>query len=368
MTPVRSDRLDDLDRPEDPLAPVVTRASRRSASDAEPPRRRRLRRALIALLCAGTALLVAFVSYGYYVESTANDNLRREAMLPDDSTGGGAGWRDPRSGKKAGTLVTGEGENILFLGSDARPGETVSRSDVIVLAHVNKARTRVDLIHFPRDLFVPIPGRAGRDKINHSFAYGGAPLLVRTLENLVGVKVDHVVKTDFEGFKNITDAVGGVRVYAEEASNGRGNGGPVAIRQGWNDLNGEQALAFVRERYQLSQGDISRGRRQQAFLKALMLKVLDRDTLLNPVKFSRLVDVGTKNTTVDESFDRSTLRSQALSMRKVRGEDIHFVTAPYSGLGTARGMSIVVMDDAGMHDLAVALRKDSMSTYEARSR
>ena len=132
----------------------------------------------------------------------------------------------------------------------------------------------MQMIHFPRDLYVDIPGR-GKDKINAAYAYGGEPLLVQTMENLLKIRIHHVAKTNFEGFKNMTDAVGGVRVYAEEASNGTGNGGPVVISKGWNDLNGEQALAFVRERYTLSEGDISRGRRQLAFIKALMLKAIE---------------------------------------------------------------------------------------------
>ena len=87
--------------------------------------------------------------------------------------------------------------------------------------HVASDRKTVTLVHFPRDLYVTVPGH-GKDKINAAFAYGGAPLLVRTLQGLVGVPIDHVALVDFEGFKNMTDAVGGVNVYAEEASTSRG--------------------------------------------------------------------------------------------------------------------------------------------------
>ena len=92
------------------------------------------------------------------------------------------------------------------------------------------------------------------------------------------------------------------RVYAEEASNGSGNGGPVVIKPGWNDLNGEQALGFVRERYTLSQGDISRGRRQLSFIKALMLKAISPATVTNPIKIAKFTDAATRNLVLDQDL------------------------------------------------------------------
>ena len=157
------------------------------------------------------------------------------------------------------------------------------------------------MIHFPRDLWVDIPGR-GKDKINAAYAYGREPLLVETIENLLKIRIHHVAKTNFDGFENMTDAVGGVRVYAEEASNGTGNGGPVVIKEGWNDLNGEQALSVVRERYTLSEGDISRGRRQLAFLKALMLKATSPETIANPLKIAKFTDAATENLVLDQDL------------------------------------------------------------------
>ncbi|WP_161803983.1 LCP family protein, partial [Gulbenkiania mobilis] len=79
---------------------------------------------------------------------------------------------DPNETTKGEKLVAGQGTNYLIIGSDARPGETASRADVIQLIHVPKDSSGVYLIHFPRDLYVDVPGR-GKDKINHSYAYGG---------------------------------------------------------------------------------------------------------------------------------------------------------------------------------------------------
>ena len=323
-----------------------------------------VRRTLLSLLCVVLLVVAGAAGYVGYLNSKVAD-IKREALLPSDGAMGPDGKKvDPTKTTKGKKLVTGEGTNYLVIGSDARPGEGASRADVIQLIHVPKDSSGVYLIHFPRDLYVDVPGR-GKDKINHSYAYGGAPLLVQTLQDLLGVKIDHVAKTDFEGFKQMTDSVGGVRVYAEQASSASGNGG-VDIKQGWNDLDGEQALGFVRERYQLSQGDISRGERQQAWIKAIMTKALTPGILLNPAKFSSFVEAGTSNSVVDDTLTTGKIRSQALKLRNVRGDDIHFVTAPYSGYGTGRGgMSIVVLDEPGMDRLADALATDSMDSFDS---
>ncbi len=178
------------------------------------------------------------------------------------------------------------------------------------------------------------------------------------------MKIDHVARTNFDGFKNMTDAVGGVRVYAEEASDGSGNGGPVVVKKGWNDFDGEQALAFVRERYQLSEGDISRGRRQLAFVKALLLKATSRQTITNPLAIARFTDAATKNLVVDRGLDIGAMKDYAVELRGIRSSDVVFATAPFKGFGTdPHAGSIDIVDTKGMALLGDALRKDRMDDY-----
>ena len=225
--------------------------------------------------------------------------------------------------------------------------------------HFTSDRKKVYLVHFPRDLYVDVPGH-GKDKINAAYAYGGPQLLVRTLQNLVDVPLDHVALIGFDGFKAMTDAVGGVDVYAEEASTEPGTG---TVHVGMNHLDGEAALGFVRERYQLNKGDLSRGRREQAFVKALMLKILSKETLTNPVRFSALVDAVAHNLTVDNALSIANIYSQALAMRDLRSEDIAFITAPITGFGKSpQGASIDIVDVAKMAQLSIALRTDDMSS------
>ncbi len=285
-----------------------------------------------------------------------------DTLLPPDAAQGNDNadpGTDPAD-EESEPLVESPGTNYLIIGSDARPGDA-GRSDVIILGHVTEKRDKVYLIHFPRDLYVDIPGR-GKDKINAAYAYGGGALLAKTLQNLTHVKIDHAAKIDFTGFQRMTDAVGGVRVYAEEASKESG----FTIQKGWNNLNGEQALQFVRERYQLKEGDISRGRRQMAFVKALMVKTLSPGVVLNPVKLTSFINAATDNAVVSKGLTGKFLRSEAIAMRDLRGDDIVFITAPFSGYGTApNGGAIDILDQPRMESLALALQDDKVEEYLA---
>ena len=317
--------------------------------------RRGVKRAVIALVALLVFLFGSAAAFVGYLGYTVNENVTQQDLLPEN--------RPPVTAPD-GTEVkeTGTGTNFLVLGTDTRPGDA-GRSDVIVLVHIPQDGKAIYMTHFPRDLYVNIPGH-GKDKINAAYAYGREPLLVETMENLLKIRIHHVAKTNFEGFEKMTDAVGGVRVYAEEASNGTGNGGPVVIKKGWNNLNGQQALGFVRERYTLSEGDISRGRRQLAFIKALMMKAISKETVTNPIKIAKFTSAATENLVLDQDLSVSQLRAYAVSLRDIRAGDVVFATAPFSGFGTApNGGSIDVVDKKGMADLGDALRTDTMDEY-----
>jgi LCP family protein required for cell wall assembly len=317
--------------------------------------RRGVKRALIVLIALFVFLFAIATAFVGYLGYTVNDNVTHADMLPEN--------RPPVTAPD-GTEVAekGTGTNFLVVGTDSRPGD-VGRSDVMVLVHIPDDGQQVNMVHFPRDLYVDIPGH-GKNKLNAAYAFGGEPLLVETMENLLKIRIHHVAKTNFDGFKNMTDAVGGVRVYAEEASNGSENGRPVVIRKGWNDVNGEQALGFVRERKTLSEGDISRGRRQLAFIKALMLKAISPATVTNPIKIAKFTDAATKNLVLDQDLSISELRDYAVSLRDIRGGDVVFSTAPFTGFGTSpEGASIDVVDKKAMAELGTALRTDTMEEY-----
>lgn len=321
----------------------------------EAPARRKQRRpagklkvALLTLASIVGILVLAAGGFALYLNHLLDTNIKHGAILPT----GSQPPRDP---------AAGDAQNILLLGSDSRDQElgAGSRSDVIQLVHISDDRSRVDVVHFPRDMYVDIPGH-GMNKINAAYSYGGAPLLVQTMENILGLRIDHVAQIDFQGFADLTDTLGGVDLYAPQSFDEDGFGN---WSKGWHHMDGQQALGFVRERHQLAQGDLDRGRNQQAWIKAVLTKTLAAETLLNPVKLTNAISDVTRFTTVDESFDSSTIRSLALSLRGVRGDDLHFKTAPISGFKNIGGQDVDIVDQKLLTQLGTALSTDRMSTY-----
>lgn len=318
-------------------------------------RRRRNPFAVFGFVLLGMALIVALVLGGFavYLNHVLDSNVKRSALLPD----GDRADRDP---------AAGDARNILLLGSDSRTEEVRegSRADVIQLVHIPADRASIQVIHFPRDLYVDIPGR-GKNKINAAYAFGGAPLLVQTLEQLLDVRIDNVASIGFDGFKELTNTLGGVDVNVRQASVSDGH----TFTPGRQHMDGDTALAFVRERKQLARGDIDRGVRQQAWIKAIMDKTARTGTLANPAKLSGMVGDVARNLVVDESFSTGDMRGLALSLRNVRGGDVGFLTAPYSGFSSVAGVgSVDVVDQPRMTALGTALRTDRMSTVDGQSR
>ena len=159
--------------------------------------------------------------------------------------------------------------NVLVLGCDEREGENVARADVIIVATLRPGAKEASMFSLPRDTRVAIEGH-GHDKINHAMSYGGIPLVQSSVENLLGVEIDHYVKVNFDGFINVIDALGGVnvevptRMYKPLEA--------IDLLPGYQTLDGADALAFVRWRGD-GTGDYGRIERQQQFIAALTEKV-----------------------------------------------------------------------------------------------
>jgi LCP family protein required for cell wall assembly len=320
----------------------------------------------VLLAAAVVALLVGGGTGLFFQRHRAYDeNLRR---IP--------GAFPAESGRPA--PAPGRAQNWLLVGSDRRAHQATTgrdaagalwhygaqRADTIMLAHLPAGRGRVYLVSFPRDAWVPIQGH-GNAKLNAAFSFGGPPLLIATVERLTGVRVDHFAIVEFEGFKSMTDALGGVdvRVARTVWDPARKVVWPV----GTHHLDGARALDFVRQRHNLPGGDLGRVKRQQAFLKALAGRVVDRGTLVNPLKLNAFLEASTKAVSVDESLTASKLRSLALRFRSVHAGDLVFVTAPVAGTGTQGRQSVVYLDRAKGQALYQALRTDAVDGYVARA-
>lgn len=161
--------------------------------------------------------------------------------------------------------------NILVLGVDER-GDDGGRSDTTFVVTVDTVAKRITMLSIPRDSRVRIAGH-GWDKINHAYAFGGAKLSRTTIENLLGIPIDYTVMMNFQGFRRLIDAIGGVtitvdkRMYYSDPYDDDG-GLFIDLQPGQQRMDGRTALEYVR--YRDEEGDIGRVARQQKFLKALV--------------------------------------------------------------------------------------------------
>ncbi|EEP72455.1 LytR family transcriptional regulator [Micromonospora sp. KC207] len=262
--------------------------------------------------------------------------------------------------------------NILLVGSDSRdPDAPVDqqsqwRADTIIVMHIPADHKSAYLVSIPRDLYVPIPqnaqadcGSGQRAKINAAFAFGGLPLAVKTVECFTDVRIDNVMAIDFAGFKQVTDALGGVDLKVERSITSIHK--PFRkFTKGTMHMNGTEALDWIRQRKQFPDGDFARMRHQQEFLKALMDKAASTGTLTNPKKLNAFLQSVTDAVTVDQSF---SLVDMALQFRSLRGENLIFVTSPNSGSDTINGESVVVSDREKALAMYQAMSADTMAAW-----
>lgn len=340
-----------------PLDSLFNEAEENGETPDPAPRRqkKRSRKVLIVVLVIlGLLLAVAGSIVWRYakIASNALEKLERsESVMP------GPDVKRPEqpTGKKVPV-------NVLILGSDSRGRGDHGRSDVMILAHVPSDRKSIYLISFTRDAWVEIPGH-GMHKINAAYAYGGAPLAVQTIEGITGAYIDHVALIDFEGFMATIDALGGVEVYNSRPSRGSGFEGHT-FPEGKITLNGESALAYVRERKTITDGDLGRAERQRDVIKAIAGKTLSWDVVTNPDKLDNVLQAMVPNFTVDSGLTDEKIRDLVFSMRDVRSGSIYSMQIPIAYYSTSSdGQAIDVIHETYMEDLSKALRTDNMASY-----
>jgi len=261
--------------------------------------------------------------------------------------------------------------NILLLGTDSRDPDASTdsagawRTDTIVIVHVPASHDKAYLVSIPRDLWVHIPpsqdGQNGdtMSKINAAYAWGGMPLAVQTVEEYTGVRMDHVALVDFGGFVKVTDALDGVDMTVDQTITSI-HPPYRTFQAGPRHFNGEEALDFVRQRYQYSDGDFTRMRHQQMFLKALLDKATSTGTLANVGKLRDFVSAVADTMTVDKDFSLVDLGWQ---FRNLRSGDLVFMVSPNQGSGETAGQSVVVSDRDKAASLYDAMAKDTLGDW-----
>lgn len=328
----------------------------------ETPRKKRTGRAvlLVAVSLVLIALMVA-VGYLYSLARTFDDGSQKLSdVFPAESL------RPEKSSNPEGAV------NILLLGNDTRAKDqgqdnfaslpNGGRSDTMMLVHVPADHKGVYVTSIMRDTWLDIPGH-GKAKINAAFAYGGVALAVQTLEGLLDTRIDHVASIDFEGFKGLTDALGGVEIDNPIAFTPK-SAKDTHFAQGKQTLDGDDALAFVRERYAFKDGDYQRVRNQQLYIKAVLGELMSRDTLTDPGKISESVKQLAPYIAVDETLNAMTVAQLGGSMAGVRPGDMNFFTLPNQGTGrSADGQSIVVPDMEVIDEFAKALNEDKVAQF-----
>ena len=250
--------------------------------------------------------------------------------------------------------------NALLVGSDSREGLTEEeqlafgaeevggqRADTIILAHVDPSNNRVTMIQFPRDLYVPIDGGYS-NKINTALMDGPAPL-VRTIEDLTGLDINHYAQVNIAGFRDIVDAIGGVEICIPDPIPFDPKTGIEVPEEetGMVKFDGERALRFVRSRNYAS-GDFERIANQQKFMSAALNKVTSTSTFFRPKRIIDLYNAVGDNLVIDEGTKLSRLLSIAKRLRSFDPETYEAYIVPNLGTTTNEAGSVVLPDEEAM--------------------
>ncbi|WP_237565582.1 LCP family protein [Ornithinimicrobium cavernae] len=336
---------------EEPVAPPRRDPRGPGGPGGRPPRPRRRRRYALRRFMAVLLLLVlAYVGSMIWAVTSVWNSIDRVDATPTGSArpegGSGSNFllvgtdsRENLSREERNDLVTGHAEG--------------SRADTLMLLHLPDSGDPV-LVSIPRDSYVEIPGN-GSNKINAAYSIGGPPLLVDTVEQSTGLRVDGYLEIGFGGFVEVVATVGGVEMCLDE---------PVVdektrldLPAGCQHLEGAQALNYVRMRYSDPRGDLGRVERQREFLAALTKEMATPGTVLLPW---RLKDVGTATGSamaLGEDTSMWETGRMALAMRSIAKGEGQSLTVPIGDANYSTHVgSSVLWDEAKAAELFEALR------------
>jgi len=241
--------------------------------------------------------------------------------------------------------------NYLIVGSDTREGlsrEEIKRlkvggtdvaagkrSDTMLLIHISKKRDKAAIISIPRDSYALIPEHnnsqskvipAAYSKINSAYNWGGAPLLIKTLENMSDLRIDHYVELNFVGFVRMVDALGGVEICTKKDIDDPKS--HLTLPAGTHVLDGIDSLKFVRTRVFDGLGDLGRMKRQQEFAGAMLRKATSAGVLLNPVKMVDFINSALDSVVTDEGLSQGDLLTLGKQLRNLSASNVRTLTIP----------------------------------------
>lgn len=299
----------------------------------------RTRRALARLATVASIAIVTVALFGFVVYRHLDANIRTLDITR--ALGGDRGAAAPVTGSSA--------MNVMLLGSDTRAGQGsgyganthAGLSDTAMLVHLDTGRQHAIIVSIPRDLVVARPsclvGNGGSAawssprpsaQINSALAIGGPACTIRTVEHLTGLHVDHFVEIDFDGFKHMVNAIGGVEVCLPKAVDDPDS--KLDLSAGRHLVKGNQALAFVRDRHGIGDGsDLGRIQMQHQFMASLFQKVNSEGVLRSPATLYRLANTATDSITTDPALGSvDNLLALAHSMQRLTTPNVVFTTLP----------------------------------------
>lgn len=302
-------------------------------------------------------------------EVTNDQGLTLEENATADDTNGDGILDAVSGGQVTSRPVDAASTDILLLGSDQRSGAAAARvsgarADSIMVLHIPADGSAAYLISIMRDTWVNIPGY-GSAKVNAALNYGGVALQVATIEQLLGIRMDHVAEIDFEGFKALVDTLGGVDVKVPVGFTTSG-ATPYTFSAGVNSMNGTQALAFVRERYTFSNGDYQRVINQRAFIRGVYSKLRSQGAMSSAASLLPVIQSVAPYMSVDSGLTPSQIVGIAQPVLANGNTQLVTMTLPNAGTGWSwNGQSIVVLDSAATGAMSQALQTGTMSNFVA---
>lgn len=285
----------------------------------------------------------------------------------------------------------GHGMNFLLVGTDGRDKITAAEkakyrlggapchcTDTIMLVHLSEDGRRASVVSLPRDSYAELPehtdettGKGHKPhavKINAAYAEGGPGLTVRTVEHMTGVKISHYLEVDFTSFMKTVDALGGVDICTPKPLKDSYTG--LDLAPGTHNLDGGEALQYVRSRHLDAASDLGRMQRQQRFVAALINKATGSGVLLNPVKFRHVTSAVLGSVRADPGFGTEQLLRVNEAMRGFSPSSSEFTSVPLTGSGSGvmvKGLgSTVKWDPVKAKRLFTALREDKPLTDPQR--
>jgi LCP family protein required for cell wall assembly len=336
--------------------PGPTLAQRQLMERISAGRKARQQRAMLAIVGALSAVVLMTAGGAWVLTSYVSSSIGR---INAGTTG------TPASGPL----------NILVAGVDVRSGLTpreqaelhvghdVSHnSDTLMLAHIPADHRYVQVVSLPRDSWVDIPGH-GMNKINAAYGIGGPKLMVQTVEQATGLKINDYIEVNFLGFVKVIDALGGVNVCLQFPVDDAYSG--LNMSAGTHHVSGITALEFARDRHSFALSDLARISNQQQLLASLLSEAVTSGTLADPARLTRFLSATSAAVRVDDGFNVTGLANQ---MRGIRPSDVSFTTVPLASMSyiTSTGQAAVLWNNSQAHALFAALQNDQPPAAQPR--